>query len=854
MEDFSQERMNDLVLHGNKNQSTAQRFQNWCRNARIVRSGGIGLVEQLTGVPIGHMGIECDHAPESGMHSWNLEDAAINFYLANCANCDKRSPGTGPSIEPLIQDYQKSEKKRREAEHSRKAHEEQQQAEKLAQIECLRIPGDSLANQIVDLLVAIVEKADDKNTDALVELASLAPETFPIHIIEFMKAQVDNGNHRLELPAARTLLVLPIPEDVQQKLTVKVASKHSPDACISKFLQETAHKLSNAEIGAVLPNCSLLARPVGGFPYLEPQSNSGPLLAIAEHHPKVVMLILEQWLKSRSNFLMDAAFRAISVLTVTNSEIVEPFVRDVVAKLLRRRYLLPGYDRESASDRLQVLRSTARRLFRSFPTQGDNALQSLLMGADKTALSEAARVYSGVLEKEWNEAVNNPGEAEKIAFRRILWMAVDDPVDSMDNNATHFFSHVRSELLPIAANHVDGILGAAATLSSRLDDQESEQLLDVPNTGLEALERHRKRNAICLFQANLIAWAFRAVAGQGLAGVQRVLTFYEALPGTEIEMRASVVEHLWKLMTNTETVTAVIPHLYGAMTSPEALVRGSAARSVSEVSHEVRRDLPGLIFEVYLVLLSDPNVYVHKRAARSVKVYDFPENLKGNVAWWLVVLIKFYIQKGNEQSFVVDVLRKYVQGCLTDTQLSGDHGRFVISIIDQLDEVYLDSALNSLGHQLTNTPGIVRLCIKALGRSFVDYHGRDRALQILDIVPSEFLNSSVTHLLEAAPTFATTRPYVTNSLIVLLCKAGCWNEAREVCTDVLSNIGDTRRELLLRYHYEGLRQVCEFECGRAREAISLTEANQHWSSLQKETKDEEADRDARKSFRPFFFE
>ena len=132
------------------------------------------MVEQMTGVPIGHMGIECDHAPESGMHSWDLEDAAVNFYLTNCESCDQRSPGTGQSIEPLVRAYKKREKEHSENEARQSAYEAQRKTEQLVKLERLRVPGDDLANQVVDLLVSIVETNDVTNHAALVELACLA--------------------------------------------------------------------------------------------------------------------------------------------------------------------------------------------------------------------------------------------------------------------------------------------------------------------------------------------------------------------------------------------------------------------------------------------------------------------------------------------------------------------------------------------------------------------------------------------------------------------------------------------------------------------------------------------------------
>ena len=754
----------------------------------------------------------------------------------------------------MIQAYKEREKERSERESKQRVYEARRQDEELAELERLRVPGDEFTNQIVDLLVSIVQQDDAKNHAMLVELACLAPETFSTEIIDFLKEKLESKNAKLEIPALRTILQLPVEDEIKKYFAVRNASNQNTDEVAANYLKESSHRLSQEEITAILPNLALLARPYSSFPHFERKTDSGPLLAIAACHPEDTTHVLNSCLQSGQSGLIDAAFRAISVVTESHPDIVEPLLRDVLAKLLRRNHLLPEYGQDSTVDWLQVLRSTVVGLFRCFPEQADSLLQLLLEGASETARSEAALIYSGVLRGEWSRSTITPGEAEERAFTRILWMAVDNPYDSFNNTATHFFSYVRSDLLPIAAKHVDGILGAAATLSSKLSGHEPPKVDAAERTGLEDLERSRKRNTIYLLQSNLIAWAFQASDQEGIHSTKRAVSFYEALPETEVEMRANVVKHLSVLMKSSSHYSDVIPHLYRAMTDPEALIRGNAARAVGEMSHEVRRDLPDLMFEVYLVLLSDPNVYVHKAAARSLKIYDFPERLKVDVALSLLVLIRVYRRTQDDPDFVVDLLRKYVYGCLTDTQLAESHGEFVVSVIDQMDSLHAREALDSLGGSLVNAPGIVPLCIKTLGHGMVDYNGRDQVLQLLDEVPVKSLESNSEDIADSALAFATTHPYIANSLITLLAKVGCWQEATDVCVRILSQIPNTRRQRMLKYHYEGLRQVCEFELKRASEGISVAEARMNWSSLQKRTADEEAERNERQSFRPFFFE
>ena len=157
---------------------------------------------------------------------------------------------------------------------------------------------------------------------------------------------------------------------------------------------------------------------------------------------------------------------------------------------------------------------------------------------------------------------------------------------------------------------------------------------------MEELEKDQKRRSIRSLQGNLVSWVYAVSASQGCNGVNHILAMYAALPEAQVEMRANMVAHLSKLMGKPEYVNLVLPHLYTAMTSPEVALRGSAATAIGEVPYELMRDLPDLLFEVYMVLLTDPYVYVHKSAVYALKTHGFPENLKEQLTHYLINLIR----------------------------------------------------------------------------------------------------------------------------------------------------------------------------------------------------------------------
>ena len=228
MDESTKKEIDRAISQGQKNQQTVERIQNWCRNARVVRSGGVGLIEQIYGVPISHMGIECDHAPIGGIQCWNLEDAAIDFYFRNCERCNKRNPGSGPDIEPLIKAYKEAEKARLQKEAQLKELEAQKKDERKLQLDELRTSSDADTSQVFDLIEAIENDEDGNSRDKMVELARLAPETFPEAIVEFLEKQVLEDNDNLATSALNTLLTLPINPDIKRKLAVRDARGYDP--------------------------------------------------------------------------------------------------------------------------------------------------------------------------------------------------------------------------------------------------------------------------------------------------------------------------------------------------------------------------------------------------------------------------------------------------------------------------------------------------------------------------------------------------------------------------------------------------------------------------------------------------
>jgi hypothetical protein len=161
---------------GERNRDTSVLVRNWCAHARIVKFGGIGLIEQETGLPIGHHGLACDYATAGGMHTWDMRDAALDFYDRNCVDCKDRKPVGVPNLSNLIKerdDQRAFEARKADATLAQEA--EAREKRRLARVR-LRDGLNPLSSAIVDHIDEFDDDRDQVHRDSLCESARLAPE------------------------------------------------------------------------------------------------------------------------------------------------------------------------------------------------------------------------------------------------------------------------------------------------------------------------------------------------------------------------------------------------------------------------------------------------------------------------------------------------------------------------------------------------------------------------------------------------------------------------------------------------------------------------------------------------------
>ena len=169
------------IALGQRNAEVIEFFQRFCGNIRIEVSGGTGMLEAATGLPIGHRAFRCAHASGNIVSGMMLEDLAVDFYEQHCRGCAFRVPSglLGDTIATLAA-ARRSDQEARACREKAEAAERQRQRDERAARRSRRGAGEQYQSvtqlQYVDKLDAADGSPEAADVEWLVRTASLAPE------------------------------------------------------------------------------------------------------------------------------------------------------------------------------------------------------------------------------------------------------------------------------------------------------------------------------------------------------------------------------------------------------------------------------------------------------------------------------------------------------------------------------------------------------------------------------------------------------------------------------------------------------------------------------------------------------
>jgi hypothetical protein len=854
LEDF-EESYKDAVEAGQRNLRATKLLRNWCYHAEFVRSAGRGMIEAATGLPIGHMGVQCKFSKKNTMHSWLLEDSAYDFYLNNCKDCSERVAVGIPNIMEFITPREEAARVRNQA---REAEDTKRKAEQQSRREARALLRDHLKIEetfVLDLLDELDEDDVNRNDPRLEQLANLAPESFTRQIIDHLLPHVLYQQLPYSAPGAKALLRTSLEKTEKVAVAVKLVGGYDKSSDATAVVLEHADLLTSDDLSKVLRRFTSLAlgpppgMHMGGSDPV--RLDATPVKTLYSKRRGDICDVVEKLIGDTSPSKIGGAVEII--LSVLDDDLLQKHSRTIFAKLMRRRNLLPSERRDSSV--LYYLREAASRCLDLFPDEADRIIQSFLADGDDTGKSEAFRIYRSVLENKYDQEVEI-GNAQRIAFKRLLWAAVENPDAQMDD-ATQFFQHSWDEFAPLAVEHFDDLIGAAATLSERYEAVGAKKSLEVTSDTLAQMDIRSKRTAIDSLQGALIEWAAVGARTKGRSGVQEFLDLYRRLPEDQTQMRGNMISHVSKLLSGVESLNWVLSDWYRALMDESTLVRASAVQAWEKVPYDLVQHFPDLFFEALAVSFSDPYVIVHRSAVQALRRRSIPKDKRELVKSSIWNLILHYANEDKTNEFTVDCIDALAYLCLSQDERQGRFGEVLTGILLTLEGAALYRAVDRLLYGFRDVPGFAKVALKALQDDYTRSISTDDCVTAILRAPPEELRESTAELEKA---FEGLKPFrkedflETIFLAAVFSKAGSFNVGATMFKQLLAEIPKEERNELWRIETALVTTALEIEhaIGDAEEISDLSE---RWAGIAADLENENEERAKLRDFPPrFLFE
>ena len=843
----------DAIEAGQRNLREKKLLSNWCFHAELARSPGRGLIEAETGLPIGHMGVRCKFSKKSSMYCWLLEDAAYDFYQNNCKGCAERVPVGFPNIMEFVAPREKVAEERRNDRAEQERERVQKQSDRRNDRAALRYELSLEETFVLDLLDELDQEDVTRDDPRLEQLANLAPETFTRKVIEHLLPAVLSEHLPYSMPAAKALLKTPLEPEEKLSVAVRLLDNYEKSATAIEVVLSDAEKLSRDELNIVLRRfVSMALDPPPGLHVWknEPsQLDVAPIYSLFQKRRSDICALVDTLISDANSSKIGDAVEII--LATDDDELLSRHTRRIFAKLMRRRTLLPEERRDSRV--LHYLRVAASRCLERLPEETDQIIQSFLMDQDNTGREEAHKTYRSILKHRHQEKAHI-GTAQRIAFRRLLWAAVESPENRMDD-AGQFFRYSRDEFAQLAVEHFDDLIGAAATLSEKYEQVEAQRFLELTDHVLTQMDRRNKRAAIDNLQKALIDWATIGAKSKGREGIEEFLDLYQRLPENQTQMRGNMIAHISKLLTGVESLTLVLSDWYGALMDESTLVRASALEAWEDVPYDLVKNFPDLFFEAFSVLLTDSYVIVHKSAVRSLRHGSFPEEKRSLIKYGLWALIICYFKKSKQEDFVIDCIDAFAFLCLSPEERKGELGKLLSGILFSLEGSALYHAVNRLHYRFVDVPGFAKVALKSIRDDYTRSISIDDCMTTILSASQGELQSCVDDIKTAFDSLKPFRPegFVEALLYAAaLTKSGNHSTASDCFKELLANIPveDRNEQWRLEAALVATASEIEHAIGSGEEFVELIEK---WSILLSNLEKENEERSKLRDFPPSVF-
>jgi hypothetical protein len=824
------------IERGEANKEVIELAQNWCAHLRFEVFGGIGLVEEQTGLPIGSRRIVCPHASAAGMAAMDLSLVAIDFYDRNCKDCRRRLPVRLPNLIQLIGDRDRALERQREmADSAIRAENEALEQRCSARTMLIVARQDGLVSGIVDLLNRFDRSPTEENASILVETAFAAETYFDNEVQGCLFELADVGGEIRTCGALRALDRIATDKGRLCSAALRALARGEATslagALVAKHLDEPLDDLLDAALPALISLAGPLREEYGT--YKDPNAEPAGLLAAFRLARSRVDSALRKCLLEETKWPRICACRAILILLQEDAHIGLRLFGDLIRALTLTddHYGMNA----SAEHAIQVVMV---RMFESGPHEIDALLERELESANEEVRNALFSVYSMVLDTfRRSENRHAIGDAPRVAFKRIIEALFHHPSGERLTEVIVFLRDHSEPYVDLIEEQFDTLLGAAALFANEIDDSRVSPLDPTQGqTPLALIEAMGRRQSLS-FLLHAIAEAV------GKAGRNRPQTFgkllvayYESIEDRHDWLKATLTRSLGVLGSCPEGCAVVLPAFYTAMTSGSVRVRAEAATSFAKIAPDNPEDLPPLAYETFLLLLADPYVAVHQSAVRALYEFDHPPRHTSQLQLALFGFIRYYGTSMKDARFFAECVRLFFR-FFYKRNVPVQTKQTIVEFMLSMEPDAAADLLGSVGHRLKEAPNLGRAILSLIGNPELDIEHIDDLFNLLRSIglPSSSLAGLIPQLLEVTRACQEREVDIADEVIEVLGAASFWKEAVQVASATRDRWNDTKwhRPRKLRARGRQIATSIEFAASIADTRAMLTEGDK-WTGILKE--------------------
>ncbi len=465
------------------------------------------------------------------------------------------------------------------------------------------------------------------------------------------------------------------------------------------------------------------------------------------------------------------------------------FVRSLATKLTRAHLLAEGEGRHDLRDVCEALQEGLALALLADSSATDTTLMAYFAGAS----SDGEARLIGVYERVFSRARRNDSTPEPavggVVLRRLLWAATSSSNDDVLREVEHAFGDDPDNLLGIALSELDVLLGAAALMDDRLRKHEADSRIEKPAGMLQAMELHGRQNTLRALRENFVGWAANAARVNEHA-TRQYIEFVASISNELDGLRASLVEHANTLMTTPHGLNAVLPLLYSSMIGSSQVVRAAAAKTLGKLRYRRQSDLPDLVFEAFVPLLTDRYLIVHQSAVRALEKMQFPAAFDSVIKGALWALIAYYRGETKSHAFLMECIALFVTRYLDEAAKQARIDEMMVALIEHVKPYKALYELRYIGRELSTTNGFAKMILRIVADQEAMASLEDDALKLLHMVPA-------TAVLENAPLFEAEairwkdNHVAVRAFIEVLTRAAAWEQAVTVARTHWQSFPDT---------------------------------------------------------------